>query len=385
MPPPEDHKRHSIVVSANAVPRRGGQGINLFHMVNELREYFDVQLFCRDALAGVPTQVVPASPLSTWISKVPLLRRLRDIQNRWSDIHFDNYVAQRLPAANLFQGVGGQCYHSLGKAKKLGCRTVVDSITTHIDDFVEHQKRECALFHVRPATDPKIQARTREEYQCADLIRVLSEHARQTFLERGHRNVIVARPRIDVSEFPEASFQQSKFRISFVGLLEPWKGFHYLMDAFEALDLPDSELIFWGAAGTRSISQYLQEHLARNPRIQLRPIEVRSAYGEVYGKSSVLVHPSLSEGFGYVVAEAMASGVPVIVTKNAGAADLVVDGQNGFVVPARDPEAIRDRLAHLAAHPALVKKMGHAARETMRARNGDEWRQYAAALEQLIA
>ena len=95
-------------------------------------------------------------------------------------------------------------------------------------------------------------------------------------------------------------------------------------------------------------------------------MEVRTRYGEVYGKSTVLVHPSLSEGFGYVVAEAMASGIPVIVSRNAGAADLVVDGENGYVVPARDWEAIRDRLAHLASHPALVEKMGRAARATMR-------------------
>jgi len=378
-------ERHSIVVSANAFPRRGGQGLNLYHMVNELREYFDVLLFCRDAFASVQTQIVPPSALSGWISKVPVLRRLRDVQNRLSDMHFDDYVSQRLPAANLFQGVAGQCYRSLEKARKLGYRTVVDSITTHIDDFVEHQKRECAVFGVRPATDGKIQARTRGEYQRADLIRVLSVHARQTFVDRGFQNVIVARPRVDVTEFPEARFEESKFRISFVGLLEPWKGFHYLVDAFQRLDLPDSELIFWGAAGTRAVTQYLREQMERNPRIQLRPVEVRSCYGEVYGKSSVLVHPSLSEGFGYVVAEAMASGIPVIVTKNAGAADLVVDGQNGYVVPARDPEAIRDRLAHLAAHPALLKTMGRAARETMRARNGDEWREYAAALERLVA
>jgi glycosyltransferase involved in cell wall biosynthesis len=144
-------------------------------------------------------------------------------------------------------------------------------------------------------------------------------------------------------------------------------------------------LIFWGGSGSRAVTKYFQEKIGKNPRIQVRFIVVRNSYGEVYGKSSVLVHPSLSDGFGYVVGEAMASGVPVIVTRNTGAADLVVDGKNGYIVPVCDSEAIRERLAHLAAHPALLKEMGRQARETMRSRNGDEWRTYAAALQQLAS
>lgn len=375
--------KRNLVLSANAAPLVGGQGLNLFHVVQGLSQYFDISLFCQQNFPSHPTQVVPPSALSTWLGKMPVLRRLRDVRNRWSDTHFDHWVAERLPKAELFQGVGGQCHRSLEIAKKQGCGTVVDCITTHIDDFCSHQRRECAKFGIRPATSEWMRRRTVEEYQRADLIRTLSQHARTTFLERGLKNVIVARPQLDVSEFPEAKFQEPLFRVSFVGLLEPWKGFHYLVDAFNQLDLPDSELVFWGGAGSRAITEYLQAKMAANPKIQVRPVEVRKCYGEVYAKSTVLVHPSLSEGFGYVVAEAMASGLPVIVSRNSGSADLVVDGVNGFVVPAADPEAIRDRLAYLAKNPALVKQMGGAARESLRTRNRDEWRTYASAIEKL--
>ena len=81
----------------------------------------------------------------------------------------------------------------------------------------------------------------------------------------------------------------------------------------------------------------------------------------------------------------MASGIPVIVTRSTGAADLVVDGQNGYVVPPQDAEAIRDRLAHLAAHPALLRQMGQAARDTMQSRNGRHWLRYAGAMQQLLS
>ena len=377
--------QHTLVLSANAAPQRGGQGLNLYHMANGLREYFDVRLFCKAALPGVPTDIAPESRLSTWIGKAPLVRRFRDFQNRLADEHFDRYVSRRLPPAKLFQGVSGQCCESLEQAKRMGCRTIVDSITAHIQFFFEHQMRECARFNVRPAIDLAFCHRMQQEYERADLIRVMSEQSKQTFEERGFSNVAVVHPPLNVSEFPQATFQEAKFRVSYVGLLEPWKGFHYLVDAFSSLELPDSELIFWGGSGSRAVTKYFQEKMGKDPRIQVRSIVVRNSYGEVYGKSSVLVHPSLSDGFGYVVGEAMASGVPVIVTRNTGAADLVVDGKNGYIVPVCDSEAIRERLAHLAAHPALLKEMGRQARETMRSRNGDEWRTYAAALQQLAS
>ena len=376
---------HALALSANAAPQRGGQGLNLYHMANGLRGYFDVRLFCCGAFPGIQTDIVPPSALTSSIGKVPVLRRHRDLLNRWSDSHFDRYVARRLPPAKLFQGVSGQCSRSLARAKHLGCRTVVDSITSHIDDFIEHQQRECAKFSIRPATDSGMRERTVDEYRQADLIRVMSERSKKTFTERGVHNVLVVRPPLEVSEFPQATFQESKFRVSYVGMLEPWKGFHYLVDAFNSLDLPESELILWAGTGSRAVSEYFRREMQRNPRIQLRPVVVRNSYGEVYGKSSVLVHPSLSDGFGYVVGEAMASGIPVIVTENTGAADLVVDGKNGYIVPVRDAEAIRERLAHLAAHPAVLKEMGREARETMLSRNDDEWRTYATALDRLAS
>jgi len=159
-----------------------------------------------------------------------------------------------------------------------------------------------------------------------------------------------------------------------------------LIEAFQSLGMKDSELTLWGGPGTRSVSTYLKQQQARHAGIHVRPVSVRQiGYGEVYSKSSVVVHPSLSEGFGYVVAEALASGVPVIVTRNTGAADLVVDGMNGYVVAPRDAEAIRDRLAHLAAHPALLRSMGQAARASMQShRDGDIATGYARSLEALV-
>ena len=89
---------------------------------------------------------------------------------------------------------------------------------------------------------------------------------------------------------------------------------------------------------------------------------------------------------GPVVAEAMASGIPAIVTHRTGASDLIVDGHNGYIVPPGDHDAIRDRLFHLAHRPGLLREMGRAARETARSMTFEKFRQrYVSCLEALAA
>lgn len=361
--------RQSLILSANASFQQGGQGLNLSHMMQALAGSFELSVFCRSAPLEVDAHLVPDSRRGKLIHKLPFIRRLRDWQTFFSDTHFDKYVAARLRPAEFFQGVTGQCASSLLVAKALGCRTILDVVTTHIEDFAAQQDRECARFNVRPSIHARQRKRILAEYQRADLIRVMSEYAKRTFLERGFspERVIVAPPPLDFDQFPEAQFDGPKFRISFVGLIEPWKGFYYLIEAFNALKLKESELVLWGGPGSRPVSQYLRGQISRNPAIIVRPGAVSQfGYGNVYAKSSVFVHPSLADGFGYVVAEAMASGIPVIVTQNTGAADLIVDGENGYIVPAGDGGAICERLRHLADNPGLVREMGRAARATAR-------------------
>jgi glycosyltransferase involved in cell wall biosynthesis len=78
---------------------------------------------------------------------------------------------------------------------------------------------------------------------------------------------------------------------------------------------------------------------------------------------SVFVLPSLADGFGMVVPQAMACGLPVIVTENVGAADIVRDGRSGFIVPVRDVEALCEKLRFLHENRDLAREMGRQARQ----------------------
>jgi glycosyltransferase involved in cell wall biosynthesis len=84
--------------------------------------------------------------------------------------------------------------------------------------------------------------------------------------------------------------------------------------------------------------------------------------GRVYGNCSVYVQPSVTEGFGIPVLEAMAYSRPVIVTEGAGAYELVEDGKEGFVVPIKNPDAIKEKIEYFYDNPSEVKHMGKNAR-----------------------
>jgi glycosyltransferase involved in cell wall biosynthesis len=357
----------TLTISANAAPPKGGQGLNLQQMIEGLREEFTIDAYCRGGAAPVPLHHVPPSRASTLIQRMPLVRRLRDFTAYLSDTQFDKYVASHLKKVNLFQGVVGHCHNTLARARKLGIPTVLDSVTAHIDDLGGQMDAQCAIFGIRPPLGRLVRQRMRSEYTRADFIRVMSRVAQKTFTERGFpaERLIVAHPPMGAEAFPQAAFNQSEFRITFVGLLEPWKGFHHLIEAFEGLGIPDASLYLWGGPGSRSINNYMKAKL-QNPAIHMRPVEVRKAgLDEVYGKASVLVHPSLSDGFGFVVAEAMSCGLPAITTPATGASDLITDGVNGYVVPPGDIIAIRERLRQLAANPSQLREMGRQARQAI--------------------
>ena len=78
----------------------------------------------------------------------------------------------------------------------------------------------------------------------------------------------------------------------------------------------------------------------------------------------IFVLPSHSEGVSLALLEAMAAGLPVIATAVGGLPEVVTDGENGLLIPPKDPEALAQALARLLADPALAKKLGENARRT---------------------
>lgn len=161
----------------------------------------------------------------------------------------------------------------------------------------------------------------------------------------------------DVDLRNNASKSSGRLRVLFAGALTQRKG---LADLFEAMKLVNSkqiELVVMGSL-LRPLSWY-RDRFADFVYEPPRP------HGEVLRlmqSCHVFVLPSIVEGRALVQQEAMACRLPVIATKNAGADDVVVDGETGFLVPIRSPEAIAEKIGWCASNRSLVDGMGIAAR-----------------------
>jgi glycosyltransferase involved in cell wall biosynthesis len=161
----------------------------------------------------------------------------------------------------------------------------------------------------------------------------------------------------DVDLRNDATRTSGRLRVLFAGALTQRKG---LADLFAAMKLVNSkqiELVVMGSL-LRPLSWY-RERFADFVYEQPRP------HGEVLRlmqSCDVFILPSIVEGRALVQQEAMACGLPVIATKNAGADDVIVDGETGFLVPIRSPESIAEKISWCAANRSLVDGMGIAAR-----------------------
>jgi glycosyltransferase involved in cell wall biosynthesis len=147
------------------------------------------------------------------------------------------------------------------------------------------------------------------------------------------------------------------------------KGAHYLLDAWRLL----------GAGSNVRLHVYGQPQLPRQQSAQAS--DSITFHGSVahpvlfaaYRSADVLVFPTLSDGFGQVVTEAMAHALPVITTDRAGAADLV-SPDNGLIVPAADARALADALQWCLDNRERLRAMRHHALSTARRRQWPDYR-----------
>ncbi len=82
-----------------------------------------------------------------------------------------------------------------------------------------------------------------------------------------------------------------------------------------------------------------------------------------YRQISLLVMPSLMEGFGLAAAEASACAVPVIATRISSLPEIVMDGATGLLVPVNAPGPLAEAIVHLLEHPKVAGSFGAAGRE----------------------
>jgi glycosyltransferase involved in cell wall biosynthesis len=274
---------------------------------------------------------------------------------------FDLMAAGRVAHPDAYYGYSQSCLWSLRRAAKGGARTVVHAANT----FVPELRRTLRAEHARVGAGPSpISAagakRAQAEYEVADVVRAQSTLVQSSLLRGGvpEDKVSLVAPAVDLDAFPVQEWPaDDPFTVGFVGSFSVRKGMHILLDASRR-GLPGRLILHGGASN--AWSRRLVERACAEPAVTLDEGPPHATYR----RSHVCVIPSIEDGYCYVALEAMASGRSVIVTDAVGAKDLVVEGENGFVVPAGDPQALAERIQYVSELPDRGRAMGVRARET---------------------
>lgn len=205
----------------------------------------------------------------------------------------------------------------------------------------------------------------------ADLLRAISNSTRDQLERWTPGKPVVQFPTwTDIEVFLEAGVTGEKAvnAIAFVGVLIPLKGVHFLIDAFVQVsrEFPDAQLWIIGKAENAGYTQSLKAQVARlglNGHVMFMDAIPQQELARKIAQARVLVLPSVSEGLGRVVFEAMACGTPVIGSRVGGIKEMIEEGVTGFLVPPGDVDALAQRLKWILSHPEEAKQMGKRARE----------------------
>lgn len=306
----------------------------------------------------------------------PLARRISvhaDVRlQTWAHRSFDRAAARKLETVRDVQAVHafeGSALATFARARALGKTTILDVPSAY------ERLLAVDLTVQADADDP---TRIRAERSLADYVVVPSAFVADCLVEHG---VSPERIRqvpygVDTGRFRPSNRLNGTFRVLFVGLVTARKGVTVILDAWRQLSLPRAELVF---VGQMALSAGERKDIPDDCKLvgQVPKLEVH----KWFASADAFAFPSYCEGSALVTYEAMAAGLPVVTTPQAGS--VVRDGIDGFVIPPGDPTLLAERLAALYVDRELGLELGRSARE--RVQKGYTWHHYHARIADLYA
>jgi len=334
---------------------------------------------------GVPKSIAFRGTLSKRVAckvvqRTPFVRRFE--KTCWRA--FDHYAAVRFgPRAakemgnSVFHVWSGFCRETIAAAHRSGARVFLERSCPHISIQREILAEEDSRWGFNTAAEMRAylgnETRMIEEYQRADFIVTPSEFSAQSFIRKGYSpdKIKICRlgANFDPSVNPVMRDSSGTFTVLSVGTHAVRKGFIYLLAAWRKAALPNSRLLIRGPFNKR-----FKEWLGDN--IEFLPSTDHKGLQRLYCQANLFCLPSVEEGFGMVVLEAMANGCAVLISDAVGSGEIIKEGKNGFKFPSRDIETLAQRLTALYEQRSLLAPIREAAKETAREfsweRYGDE-------------
>ncbi|MBA3848435.1 MAG: hypothetical protein C0502_00385 [Opitutus sp.] len=351
----------------------------------------------RRAVTGLPPEIVTTLPFTELVrlGSGPLDRsgRLTDRIWSWAEPAFDRRVARRLPqtarAVYCFEYCALATFRA---ARTRGLATVYDAPSpdpAYVRGVVDREVERFPVLdtpyhrHTRQREAPRL-ARRREERDLADILIAASTLTRDTYVAAGFP---VERVRVVPYGAPPTAPREvalsggscgaGKLRLLWAGTFSIRKGAHYVLEAWRRGALGRQAML--KVHGTVGLPDALLHPVPEG--IEFGGSIPRDRLAQAYHEADALLFPTLCDGFGMVATEAWSHGLPVITTKQAGAADFLRDRENGLLIEAGQPEAIAGAVHWCLGHRSELAAMREPSLATA-ARW--QWADYRRALAQAV-
>jgi glycosyltransferase involved in cell wall biosynthesis len=332
-----------IIVSCAAPLGAGGLGRHLHEILTALdRGKRSQTCICgstREPRVRARRRGLSKRVLNT-VLELPPMRLAAARRAREYSVEFDDYAARALSAADHLIAFNGMALAQFQAAKRSRIEGLaLMSANPHMRRVISRHARAYRQYPIEGSWARSLLERNLSEYAQADRIYVASRYAWESFIEEGFPEEMLSLfpltpdPRYAPDGAPRTS---ATFDIVFVGRLTVTKGVPLLIDAVRRLKYADLRLHLVGGWGSRGMRRFIEEARARDSRIQVGPGDplphLRAA--------RLFVHPTYEDGFAYAPAEALACGVPAIVSEDTGMKELIDEGRNGLILPTGDLSAL---------------------------------------------
>jgi starch synthase len=305
--------------------------------------------------------------------KIRASKKVSDYLAYLAKIEQDFACKKFLKESDIFVFYNGNGLSSCNYANKMGKITVVEVVNSHVEYQEEVLKEEHKRLNLPwEPFHKKDKERRLKEYDAADYILLPSEFVKQSFLAKGFREEKLLKVpygfAIPVQKDSNLVKSHATFNVLYVGSISVRKGVRYLIEAFKMLEMPNKKLIIVGPK--TQISGI--EDLEITADIEFVGVLKGTDLEKAYQSADVFCLPTIEDGYGLVLGEALSYGLPLITTTNSGGIDLISEGIEGFIVPIRDAVAIHKKLKLLSSNRELLTKMKMAAQHKSARINGWE-------------
>ncbi len=300
------------------------------------------------------------------------IRRLQKWLQYWQHRWFDRWASRHLPPdTDIVIAWGSSALATLQRAKTQGMHTILECGSCHVLKQLQllHQAYADARVPFYAHHD-KITQMYLHEYRIVDRIAIPSDFVKNSFVEQpGMADKLMLNPYgVNLTHFQPSTKKDRVFRIIHVGSLCIRKGSHLLLQAMDQLRHLPIEL--WHVGRIDPEMRPILTPFKNNPRIRFWGTQPQKKLAYYYAQSSILCLPSIEEGLSMVILQAMACGVPAIVSENSGGCEIIISGENGFIIPAGALNALRQQILYCYNYRRTLTSISVAAKATI----ADGWR-----------